>query len=113
MTITIPTTDRQLDFENAILNIWHDSHGENVGEIVSSWGNDRVMIMIENALFEGEQRMAATEQGSEMLGNYVRELLQEGLAEERGTLSEILGRSIDSISINVNIAEQLVMIIVR
>lgn len=113
MKITFPTEQVQIDFEQCVLQAWHEAHGGNVGQISLSWGEDRVVVMIEEVLFAGEQLLTQSKQGSEVLQQYMRELLNYIADSQAERLSYLLQRDITSTSVSVNTWESWVMFIFR
>lgn len=113
MTMTNTKTDIHNRFEQAILKIWHSAHGQDSDTISSTWGEERVVVMLEGILFKGEQMLAESQQGREVLERYVHELLQDSVEEELDNLSQLLGREIDSVGVNVSLGERLAMLIFR
>ena len=106
-------TDRKAAFQEKILTIWHEAHGANAGKISSSWGEDRVVIMIEDALFKIEHLLAQSKQGSQVVEEYVRQILIAGINDEKEALEEILNNSIESITVNAALNESYIMLIFK
>ena len=111
MSITYPAEDTHLAFEAHLLQAWHEAHGRDGGRISASWGADRVVVMIENAFFEGERLLIQNEQGNHVLEQYLRELQAHVVATHEEELAALLERRIVSTSYSVNTAEGWVMFI--
>ncbi len=113
MSIAFPTQSVKTEFEQNVLQGWHEAHGLNAGNVTSSWGEDRVIVMIEDALFKGEHLLTQSETGNAVLKKYVEELLGYIANEQAETLSKLLQREIVSTSFSVNTPERWVMFIFR
>jgi len=113
MSIVIPAEHVQADFERCVLQGWHQAHGVDAGRVSASWGEDRVVVMIEDVLFKGERLLTQSEQGRAVLEQYVQALLATVVEEQMRTLSGLLRQEIVSTSISVNTSERWVMIIFR
>ena len=113
MTIILPKEEIQVDFEQQILRAWHDAHGLDNGRVHLSWGEDRVVVIIENVLFKGEQLLVQSEQGNAVFEQYVNELLAYVIEEQKTTLSRLLEREITDASFSANIPEYWVMMVFR
>lgn len=106
-------TDQKTAFQEKVLKIWREAHGGNAGKISSSWGEDRVVIMIEEALFKIEHLLAQSNQGSQVVEEYVRQILLEGVNEEKSTLEKMLNNNIKSITVNAALTESYIMLIFK
>ena len=106
-------TNQKAAFQEKILAIWHEAHGGNAGKISSSWGEDRVVIMIEEALFKIEHLLAQSTQGSQVVEEYVRQILIAGINEEKEALEKILNNSIESVTVNAALNESYIMLIFK
>ncbi|MEM7332016.1 MAG: Na-translocating system protein MpsC family protein [Chloroflexota bacterium] len=113
MSIAFPTQPIKMQFEQNVLQGWHDAHGLDAGNVTSSWGDDRVIVMIEDALFKGEHLLTQSETGNAVLKKYVEELLSYIANEHAGDLSNLLQRQIISTSFSINTLESWVMFIFR
>lgn len=113
MTVVLPTEQVQVAFEQYVLQGWHEAHGVDGGRVCASWGEDRVVVMIEDVLFEAERLLTQSEQGKVVLEEYVRGLMGVVIEERAQRLSELLGREIVSASVSVHMVEQWVMFIFR
>jgi uncharacterized protein YbcI len=113
MTFILPKEEIQVDFQQQILHAWHEAHGIDNGRVHLSWGEDRVVVIIENALFKGEQLLVQSEQGNAVFEQYVNELLAYIVEEQRSTLSRLLEREITDASFSANVQEHWVMIVFR
>ncbi|MEM7799949.1 MAG: Na-translocating system protein MpsC family protein [Chloroflexota bacterium] len=113
MTITTTKTDVHNQFEQAVLKIWHNAHGQDSDTISSTWGEERIVVMLEGILFKAEQMLAESRQGREVLERYVHKLLHDAIEAELHYLSDLLGREILSFGVNVSLRERLAMLIFR
>lgn len=113
MTINVPKENIQAAFEQQILQAWREAHGADTGTIHTSWGEDRVVVMIEDVLLKGERLLAQSAAGKAVLDDYVSHLLAYVVEEQSKPLAQLLPRKIVDISINTNTAEQWVMFIFR
>ena len=113
MSITVPQENIQAAVEEQVLNAWHEAHGADTGTIHTSWGEDRVVVMIENVLLKGERLLAQSEAGKAVLDDYVEQLLTYVATEQSKALSTLLQRKIVNASISTNTAEQWVMFVFR
>lgn len=111
MSIVLPNDSVQSSFEARVLNAWYEAHGEDSGRISTSWGEDRVVVMIEEVWFKGELLLLKDEDTTTALENYGRELLGYIVDNQARQLSKLLNREIISTSINVNAQERWVMFI--
>ena len=85
----------------------------NTGNIHTSWGDDRVVVMIENVLLKGERLLVQSETGKAVFDDYVEHLLVYIVNEQSKALSSLLQREIVDASISTNTSEQWVMFIFR
>jgi uncharacterized protein YbcI len=113
MTIILPKEEIQVDLEKHILRAWHEVHGVDNSRVHLSWGEDRVVVILENALFKGEQLLVQSEQGNAVFEQYVNELLAYVVEAQRTTLSRLLEREIIDASYSANIQEYWVMMVFR
>ena len=113
MSITVPQENIQAAVEQQVLTAWHEAHGADAGTIHTSWGEDRVVVMIEDVLLKGERLIAQSEAGKAVLDDYVEQLLTYVVVEQSKALSKLLQRKIINTSISTNTAEQWVMIVFR
>ena len=87
--------------------------GAEAGYVSSSWGEDRIVVMIKDALFKGERLLSRSKQGNQVLEQYVHELLEYVATNQEQKLSTLLQREISSTSICMNTHEQWVMFVFR
>lgn len=113
MTLVLPSEQKQADFAQTISQAWREAHGADKGRVHVSWGEDRVVVLIEDALLKGERLLAQSEQGKVVLEQYVQELIAQLVEEQKGTLAELLGREIIDNSVSVNTLERWITIIFR
>lgn len=113
MSIVLPEEEVRSNFEQCILRGWHQAHGRDGGHICSSWGEDRVVVMIEDVLFKAERLLSKSEEGKVVMEQYLQELMGMVVAEQVQALSALLGREIVSTSVSANMGEQWVMFILR
>ncbi len=113
MTIILPKEKVQDDFAQQILRAWREAHGADKGRVHLSWGQDRVVVIIEDAFLKGERLLAQSKEGKAVLEQYVHELLAHVVAEQKTTLAHLLQRKIVDTSISCDSIEQWVMIIFR
>ncbi|MEM8860101.1 MAG: Na-translocating system protein MpsC family protein [Chloroflexota bacterium] len=103
----------QAKFEQTVLEIWHAAHGVDQSEISTTWGKDRIAVLVENVLFKAEKLLAESKEGSKMVGKYVHDLMCEALNEEMNILSEIAQREIASFSVSVDPTASCLMIVFK
>ena len=103
----------QAAFESAVLEIWHEAHGDDSSKISSTWGQQRIGVMIENVLFKAEQMLARSEAGSEVVEKYVQRLMQDALEDNLAKLSELGGREIEAVRVKISPEERCLMAIFR
>jgi len=113
MSIVLPEEKIQSDFEQYILHGWQQAHGTDGGHVCSSWGKDRVVVMIEDVLSKAERLLSKSEESKAVMEQYFQELMGVVVAEQAQALSALLGREIVSTSVSANIREQWVMFILR
>ena len=113
MTIIVPKENVQADFEKRILGAWREAHGTDKGSVHVSWGEDRLVVIIEDVLSKGEWLLAQSKEGKAVLEEYMEELLTHVVAELVTELSHLLKREIVTTSISTNSLERWVMIIFR
>ena len=113
MTIILPEEEVQADFEQLILRAWQEAHGADKGRVHLSWGQDRAVVIIEDAFLKGERLLAQSEQGKAVLEEYVHKLLAHVVEEQKKTLAYLLQREIVDTSISCDSIERWVMIIFR
>jgi len=111
--IAMPDIEVQMAFEERVLRAWHEAHGAGAGTVSSSWGTDRVVVMIDDALLKGEWLLAQSAAGREMLEKYVNALLAYVVSEERAGLDALLPQRIMAASGSVNSEERWVMFVFR
>lgn len=103
----------QMELEQRVLTAWHAAHGKDAGQVSSSWGEDRVVVMIEDMLFKGEQLLVQSEYGNVMFEQYVQALLNYVIETQTAVLSDLLPHAITSTSMSVNTREGWVMFIFK
>jgi uncharacterized protein YbcI len=113
MSILIPDETMQNNLEQQILQAWHEAHGMNKGQVSSSWGKDRVVVMIENALCKSETLLVQNKQGNDLLEQYVYKIAHYIINTHHQTFAQLLQQKLASISISMNLSEQWVMFIFR
>lgn len=111
MSTTTPTLDIQSRFESTILEAWHSAHGEDQAYISSNWGEDRIVVMIENVLSQAERMLVRTQVGSETIQKYIHELFEDAVRDRQGHLSQIIQQEIPSFSISVDTATRLIILV--
>jgi uncharacterized protein YbcI len=103
----------QTEVERQMLRAWHEAHGIDKGHVHVSWGDDHIVVIIEDAFSTAEQYMALSEEGNAVLDQYVQALLAQVAEEQKTKISHLLQRDIIHTSVSAKTAEQWVMIIFR
>jgi hypothetical protein len=99
--------------ERRFATAWREARGGSAGKVSSAWGQDHVVLLVEDALFAGERVLARDERGSAALKGYLEELLAVVVQRQEAGLSAVLDREVISTSFSVIMPDRLVVIIFR